>query len=229
LRHRRQVEEDHDRRLRAQPPRLTAEERARIGALAADRKEVLRCLIERVTIEVEKMTEYVSVTIQWADGFLSRHELVRPVRRYEQMRDFPQLMARLAELRRDGHTAPEIAARLNEEGFRPPKHRGPFHAEVVRQLLGRRWLGDERKRPGVLGPGEWWLAELARTSCVRLAVLREWVKRGWVHARKSPVQGLWIAWADERELDRLRRLATHPINGPFGRYPPELTRPGERS
>src|ERR1700737_446916 len=87
------------------------------AATSADRKEILRCLIERVTVDDEKMTEYVRVTVQWAGGFLSRHELLRPVRRYDQMRDFPQLMSRLAELRRDGHTAPEIAARLNEEGF----------------------------------------------------------------------------------------------------------------
>jgi hypothetical protein len=139
------------------------------------------------------------------------------------------LMVRLMELRRDGHTAPGIATRLNEEGFRAPKHRGPFHAEVVRQLLGRRGLGDERKRPGILGASEWWLAELARAAGVRRAVLREGVERGWLHARKSPVQGLWIVRADERELDRLRRPAAHPIDGPFGRYPPELTKPGERS
>jgi hypothetical protein len=174
------------------------------------------------------MTEYVAVTIRWAGGFLSRHELLRPVRRYDQMRDFPQLMGRLAELRRDGHTAPEIATRLNEEGFRPPRRQGPFHAEVVRQLLSRRGLGDERKRPGILGEGEWWLAELARAADVRLSVLREWVKRGWLHARKSPVQELWIVWADERELGRLRRLAAHPLNGPFGTYPSELTKPGDR-
>jgi DNA invertase Pin-like site-specific DNA recombinase len=84
LLHRRQVEEDHDRRMREQPPWLTAEERARIGALAADvpalwsaatttadRKEILRCLIERVTVDVEEMTEYMNVTIQWAGGFRS--------------------------------------------------------------------------------------------------------------------------------------------------------------
>jgi DNA invertase Pin-like site-specific DNA recombinase len=240
LLHRRQVEEDHDRRMRERPPLLSAEERSRIASLAtdlpvlwsaaasADRKEILRCLIERVTVDVERMTEYVTVTIRWAGGFLSRHELLRPVRRYDQMRDFPQLMSRLAELRRDGHTAPEIATRLNEEGFRPPKHLGPFHAEVVRQLLSRRGLGDERKRTGVLGASEWWLAELARAADVRVPVLREWVKRGWLHARKSPVQGLWIVWADERELGRLRRLAAHPLNGPFGTYPSELTKPGDR-
>jgi len=74
---RREVEEEHDRRMCEQPPRLTAEERARVAALAADvpalwsaatttaadRKEILRCLVDRVTVAVEDMTEYARVTI----------------------------------------------------------------------------------------------------------------------------------------------------------------------
>jgi hypothetical protein len=144
------------------------------------------------------------------------------------MRDYPQRMRRLTELRQEGCSAPQIAARLNEEGFRPTKGPSAFHPEVVRQLLSRRGLGDERRRPGALGPDEWWLADLARETGVRLAVLRAWVKKGWLRSRKSPVQGLWIAWADERELDRLRRLAAHILGGPFAHYPPELITPGGR-
>lgn len=240
LLHRREVEEEHDRGMREHPPELTAEKRARVAALAADvpalwsavtttaadRKEILRCLVERVAVEVRGMTEYAGVTIHWAGGFVSRHELIRPVRRCDQMRDFPQLMGRLAELRRAGCGIPRITARLNAGGFRPTKGATAFDEEVVRQLLSRRGLGDERKRPGVLGPHEWWLADLARGSGVRPAVLREWVKKGWFHSRKSPVQGLWIVWADDRELDRLRRPGAYPLEGQFGRYPAELiTRP----
>ena len=88
---------------------------------------------------------------------------------------------------------------------------------------------DERKQPGALGPHEWWLADLARSSGVRLAVLRAWVKKGWFHSRKSPVQSLWIVWADEPEMDRLRRLAACSLEGPVARYPAGLTTPRDRS
>jgi DNA invertase Pin-like site-specific DNA recombinase len=237
----RRAEEAHARRLQAEPPRLSDEERARILAFsadlpalwaaptttAADRKSILRTLIERVTVEVRDMTEYASVAIRWAGGFISRHELIRRVRRYDQMRDFPQLLDRLVELRGRGLSIPQIADQLNEEGFRTTKG-AHFHEDVVRQLPSRRGLGDERKQPGVLGPHEWWLADLSRASGVRLAVLRAWAKKGWFHSRKSPVQGLWIVWADGPEMDRLRRLAACSPEGPFAQYPAELTTPRDR-
>lgn len=237
---RRQVEDEHDRRMRGQPPGLTADERETVTALsagvpalwsaaattAADREETPRCPIERVTVGVEDMTEYASVSIRWAGGFVSRHELVRPVRRYDQMRDFPQLMGRLEELRREGCGIPRMTARLNAVGFRPTKGSSSFDEEVVRQLLSRRGLGDERKRPGVLGPHRWWRTDLSRASGVRLAVLRAWVKGGWFHSRRSPVQGLWIVWADEREL---RRLGEYPPDDPFAHHPAEPIMPAERS
>jgi hypothetical protein len=45
-----------------------------------------------------------------------------------------------------------------------------------------------------------------------------------VTARQTPVQGYWIAWADEQELERLRELAARSHRGRTG-YPPELTTP----
>ena len=88
---------------------------------ASDRKEVVRHLVERVSAAVQGETEWVDVTIQWAGGFVSRHEVRRPVRRVEQLRDYPALMARVAELHRAGKTSGEVAEALNREGFRPPK------------------------------------------------------------------------------------------------------------
>ena len=52
------------------------------------------------------------------------HEVIRPVQLHEHLRDHARLFDRLAELRREGYTAGEIAARLNEEGFRAPKAPG---------------------------------------------------------------------------------------------------------
>ena len=62
---------------------------------AADRKEVVRHLVERVAVAVQGETEWVDVTIHWAGGFVSRHEVRRPVRRVEQLRDYPALLARV--------------------------------------------------------------------------------------------------------------------------------------
>ena len=114
------------RPLRARsPPELTEEERARIVALAsdipalwnapgttnADRKQMIRCLVERVVVHVRCDSEFVDVTIHWAGGYESQHEIVRPVATYAQLRGFEQLMDRVVELREAGHTATESRKR----------------------------------------------------------------------------------------------------------------------
>ena len=62
----------------------------------------------------------MDVTIHWQGGFTSQHEVVRPVRSYEQLRDGDRLVERIVELRRDGNTAATIAATLNAEGSPRP-------------------------------------------------------------------------------------------------------------
>jgi hypothetical protein len=112
LRAERQVRDDYDRFLREQPPQLSQQERARIAALSSDlpalwhdpdtthrdRKEIIRHLVEKVVVHGQSDSEYVDVTIHWHGGFLSQHEVLRPVRSYEQLRDFDQLMDRITTL-----------------------------------------------------------------------------------------------------------------------------------
>ena len=163
--------------------------------------------MEKVVVHVKNDSEYVDVTIHWQGGFTSQHEVVRPVRSYEQLRDFDKLMDRIATLRHEGHTAAQIADCLNREGFSPPKRCGEFSPELVHQLLMRRGLANEKTYADQLGPHEWWLPKLAEAIPVSAGKLADWARRGWVHSRKTPAQHLWILWADEQELKRLRKLA----------------------
>ena len=107
------------------------------------------------------------MTIHWAGGFVSRHEVRRPVRAGRAAAGLPGA---------DGAgwpscTAPagpprEIAEALNREGFRPPKRRETYNAAMVRQLLSRR--GRSGPRPEAVtdddprGSDEWWLSDLSR-------------------------------------------------------------------
>ncbi len=204
LRAERQVRDDYDRFLRERPPQLTHEERARIAALASDlpalwhapqtthkdRKEIVRHLVEKVVVHVKNDSEYVDVMIHWQGGFLSQHEVVRPVKSYEKLRDFDKLMDRIVTLRHEGHTAAQIADFLNREGFSPPKRCGAFFPELVRQLLKRRGLANEKTYTDQLGPNEWWLPKLAEAIPVSAGKLADWARRGWLHSRKTPAQRL---------------------------------------
>lgn len=236
----RQLEDEYDRFQRMQPSQLGEDELARIAALsrdipalwdapkttAADRKEIIRLLIERVIVHVRKDSEYVDTTIHWRGGFTSTHEVVRPVHRYEHMRDHDQLMGRITALLREGHSASQIASRLNSEGFRTPKARGSYTSSSVQQTITRYGLTEARKAERQLGRHEHSLPDLARALQMTEGKLRSWAVRGWVHARHSPAQRLWILWADGQERRRLKRLVTCSARGVAP--PAELTTPKPR-
>lgn len=225
----RDVEEQYGRFQRERPAELTAADRDMIMSLASDipalwraptttpsdRRVVVRHLIERVEVAVQGETEWADVAIHWAGGFISRHEIRRPVRRLEQLRDFSALMARVLELHRAGKASSEIADRLNAEGFHPAKRRETFNNSMVRQMLSRQFRSGPRPRSlteaSPLQDHEWWLTDLARELRIPVPTVHSWLRRSWIISRKLPgPAGRWILWADADELDRLRRLRGCP-------------------
>ena len=189
------LKEEYDRFVRTGPQPLSAGERARIQTLAedipalwqgptttaADRKEIVRCLVERVVVRVRQNSEHVAVTIHWQGGFTSEHEVVRSVCRYEHLDHFDRLLGRILELRRKGQTAARIAGALNREGYRTPKGRGDFTTHVVRKLLSQRGLAKQAGAAEPLGQHERWLTDLARELGMSAWKLRAWAMRGWLH------------------------------------------------
>jgi hypothetical protein len=157
-----------------------------VSTCREDRKASLRHLIERVLVAVRGDSEYVDLTIVWAGDGTSRHELVRPVRNFEQLRDHERLLGRIVELRRSGLTARRIAERLNTEGRNSCGGRSRFTKDVVICLRRRFGLvGNCRRSRGaatVLEPGEWWAADLARHLGMDRKTLGKWILRGWVAA-----------------------------------------------
>jgi DNA invertase Pin-like site-specific DNA recombinase len=229
LKEQRRLEEEYARFSRDQPRGLSVGEREQIRAwardlpalwhaattTAADRQRIVRLLIQEVIATVRGESEWVDVTIHWAGGFRSDHELVRPVQRYRQMADFEGLLNRIDELRAAGRTLTEVAEQLNREGFHPPKRSASFTSAILAGLLGKRGRTGPRPRvvgePGVLGEHEWLLTDLARELAMPQATLHRWVRVGWVHARKLPTPGgHWVIWADADELDRMGRIRTCP-------------------
>jgi DNA invertase Pin-like site-specific DNA recombinase len=242
LHRQRQLQEDYDRFLRDSPPRLSAQERATIEALAtnipalwqapattnADRKQIVRLLIERVIVRVRYHSERVEATIHWKGGYQSEHAFTRPVASYEQLQDFERLLERLRQLRHKGSTAAQIAQALNDEGFHTPKRRGPFTTAIVHRLLLRRGLiGSERVQDGLLADNEWWLRDLARELQMNPLKLRDWSARGWLHSRRTPIQKYWVLWADRQELKRLKALLAASRRG-INAYTSDLITPKTR-
>ncbi|MCY2963105.1 MAG: recombinase family protein [Planctomycetota bacterium] len=234
----RNLEEEHDRFLNSLPAAPTEAEQQRIERLAVDipalwhadtttatdRKEIIRCLIERVVAHIPKDHEFVDVTICWRGGSTSQHQIIRRIVTYELHRDYGSMMERIVALRLAGFDTPSIAKQLDAEGFRPSKRANGFSVSIVRQLLLRSGIGDDRNHPDALGPDEWWTADLARKLEMDRKKLRYWIGEGWLHSRKTLVQGLRVLWADADEIRRLCQL--RDISAPGKKnYPKELTTP----
>jgi len=247
IRGQRDLQDQYDRVQVEQPARLTQEERQAIESLAhnlprlwddpstsaADRQAVIRSLVEQVIVTVQGKTEFADVAVHWHGGFVSHHEIRRPVGRYDMLRDYDRLKERLVELRKEGKSSLQIADALNLEGFYPPRLDHPFNHSMVRMLLSRLGLSHPRAdsiaNEHLLEPDEWWLQDLARELKIPQPRLNRWCRQGWVQCRKVRITRCrWIVWADAEEQARLRRLYAGRRLGPTPRYPPELMTPKPR-
>src|SRR5262249_33116075 len=129
LKQQRQVEEDYHRFLAKLPATLSAADRERdrdlsrnvaalwhaAGTSVQDRKQIIRCLVERVTVVIDRASERNEVTIVWQGGLTTQHQVARAVGCYEQLKNYRRLTQRVTELHRAGLHLAGIADQLNGE------------------------------------------------------------------------------------------------------------------
>jgi DNA invertase Pin-like site-specific DNA recombinase len=234
---REKLREDYARFAATAPRTLSRAEREAIRDLAADlpglwnaptttieeRKQLLRLLIEQITVCVIGESEQVEATITWAGGHRTTSRLVRPVAKFEQLSYYPQLLSRTRELAEQGVSTRQIAHILNAEGFRPPKRSETFGMDNVCDLLRRQGLlkaqGRSTRAPyeHLLGPDDWWATDLRAELNIPPSTMHSWITKGWVAARKVEGRGgMWIVHANQAEKERLRELHARP-NGYYTR------------
>jgi DNA invertase Pin-like site-specific DNA recombinase len=245
LRDLQELEQQHLKFRHSHPATLSDRERELIRTLSenlptvwraattanSDRQRIVRLLIDRVVVTVQGMSERVEVSLHWSGGFISRHELVRPVRYYKQTADYERLKSRIEELQGQGKSYAEIADILNHEGFQPVKQTKKFDKSIV----GRLFNNLRQERPASrkmacsipLRNNEWYVNNLADTLNMPRNTLISWAQYGWVHiSRKLPgYHGRIIFWADENELTRLRLLRRTKHNSGDPPLPQTLTTP----
>ncbi|WP_406694207.1 recombinase family protein [Singulisphaera sp. Ch08] len=201
LKSQRQIEEEYERWLRTSPRRLSPENELAIRGLAADlpsvwraatttpadRQRIARLLIEHVSLIIDKASDRVDVELHWIGGQVECHVLSRPVRRYDLRADYPQLIARLRALCAEGLSAGEIAERLNEEGFRPPKRVARFSRGMVQGLLTRLEPAPRKHhvRPPDLDQDEYRPSGLAHRLEIALDSVRRWLRAGWLTSSRD--------------------------------------------
>ena len=219
------LEKEYARFRQTQSTKLSDEQHVLIRSLAenastiwyspstenSDRQRIVRLLVERVEVAVQGTTERVDVSLLWSGGFVSHHELVRPVRRYNQTADFKRLIARIVELKTSGQSYGKIAIQLNQEGFQPANQTNRFNTAIVGRLA-KKFCEDltssVNRAPMQCKEKEWTVTALSKELDIPRTTLQTWKNRGWLHViRRLPgIRGQIIYWADDCEVDRLRRL-----------------------
>lgn len=227
----RQLQEESNRVLAQQAVPLTAQELQDIHALAedlpalwsamttttAERKEILRLVIDRVVVRCERGDEQLSVDIHWAGGMMTHGSVIRPVARMTQLSYYAELKAAVERLVTEGRSSQQIADLLNDQGLRPAKRTKVWNAEQVRGMV--RDFGLAISRSGMATPpvaqewrrGDWWtVTGLAVTLGMPSVTLYTWLRRHDLQGRKEGRQ--WWIWADDGEVSRLksRRAKTRP-------------------
>lgn len=246
----RSLEEEYERFQQGRPAQLTDSDRRLIASLAndietlwnspkttpADRQVILRHLIDRIVVQAHSNTEVVDVTIHWAGGFSSQHEVLRPVARYDQLQDFDRLAARITELQIANCNSQQIARHLNHEGFRPPRRAKCYNGEMVRQILSR-YIRAKLNADGCealpsydLKPDEWTVDGLAHALSIPRPTLYYWLRHKWIDARKVSMRSgsRWVLWADTDERERLLRLSSLPRGQSKIEHSPKLTIPKQK-
>src|SRR5262249_800850 len=181
----------------------------------ADRKEILRQVVERVQVAAQGSSERVQVRITWAGGGQTEGILVRPIARYADRSDYPRLGARVKELPAGGWSLEAIPRQPEAGGFPPLRRKGGWSSVSVQTLRRQLGLGRTHRHGHsreALGPDEWWVSELAERLGVARTSLFYWIEHSVARARKEP-GGLrrWIVWANAAELERLRAYRDRDI------------------
>ena len=225
------MQDDYERFLQQQPPTLSTEEQQAVRQLAHDiptlwreptttqaqRKAIMRQLIDHSTVNVEGDSERTQITIHWVGGSQTQRVFIRPVSKFTQLSYYPQLCQRIRTLKAQGCSNAAIARQINQEGFRPPKRSRTFNEASVASLVHT--LGLSQPQPtkypdDVLKPNEWWLTDLANALEMPPTTLFRWRTRGLLQARQFQESAPypWIIWADEAEFQRLRNYRQRDIS-----------------
>ena len=172
---------------------------------------------ERVIINVEGVTEKVSVEIRWAGGHKTCTNLIRPVAKLEQLSYYSDLAKLAADLKSKGMTLQQITDRLNKQGWHSPKLLGAFSKDMVNRLLTRTQIKVSDKKALATDisrmENEFTFCELSQKINMPEQTLYRWMQKGELNARKvenAYKRQIWLITANEQELQRLIALRQRP-------------------
>jgi hypothetical protein len=230
LRERQELESEYQQVLRRQKLELTEEDRTRILALAkdlprvwnapsttnAERKNLLRILVQKVALSPTEVPKGMTrVQVVWVTGAVSDFTVPRRTG-FHTRKNPPEAIELISRLFKQKKTDAEIVAELNQRGMRSGANI-PWNKRTVRRVRSLQGLRHLHLAPGAgqqparRADGLYSVHGVARRFNVSEAIVRYWMKKGWL----EPVEGGGRGHVCWFKLDRktLRRLNAAKARG----------------
>ena len=126
----------------------------------ADRKELLRQILQRVIVQAEGESARLHMTIEWGGGGTTAGITPRPMRRTASLRSDPLRGERLRQLAAEGDSTVKITACLAQEGLCSPQQDRVLNRQTGMELMRRLGIRPPNRQPRPrLGPQAWRLSE----------------------------------------------------------------------
>lgn len=176
--------------------------------LPADRKRMLRFVVQEVVLDQKRAPGQVWLRIIWKTGATSEHRLQRRVHTYRDYIDLGRLRRRITELNSAGKMDKEIAAMLNQEGL--VAARGcVFKGENV-WLLRKRWnirtikINGESANPMRWPDGSFSIQGVAAVLGVTTQTVFDYIARGLVVGHQLTKGQPWQIDLSDEQISQLR-------------------------
>ncbi len=180
---------------------------------AADRKRLLRFVVEEVVLDQKRERGQVWLKILWQTGATSEHAIQRRVHTYLDHFDLEPLRRRVAALNAAGKMDKEIAAVLNREGF--VAARGcAFQGKNV-WLLRQRWglatvkINGVSPNPPRWPDGSYSVQGAAAALGITPQTVFDYLGRGLLHGRQLAKGQPWQIDVVDEQLEQLRARVRH--------------------
>jgi len=172
----------------------------------ADRKQILRLVIQEVIVDREREKGKVWFQINWQTGASSEHWFIRRVLSYDDHAELEALEQRVRELvakqKKDG----EVAEILNSEGFRTARCQ-PFKSVTV-YALRKRW-GLPAVRTNGFYPTRWEDGSFSVPGAASVigvvpGTIYNWINSGCIQGHRSRKGLPWKIVLTEEQIAALK-------------------------
>ena len=214
------VEQDYERWKAEQAGALDDTDRARITALGADlpdlwqkaamadRKALLRLVINEVILDQSRIAGRTWMRIVWQTGAHSEHAVIRNTAAYARHAQADRIEVRIRALSAEGHMDANIADALNREGFTNTRGK-PFDHGTV-HLLRRRWgiptvkINGTDFNPPRWPDGSYSVQGAAAAIGITAQTVFKWLRKGHLHGWQLVKGQPWKISLTDEQINRLR-------------------------